>query len=144
MRELIDIGKIYIAAPPLYKIKKRKFEKYIHSDTELKESLMELSLKDASMSRIEGEDSITGQELFTLVKTVTILDNYFGRITKERTGIDFEDYLKLLDKENCRLPAYRVAEFLLINRPEIADWITSHAEAGMTLRPIVRREHDRG
>ena len=58
-----------------------------------------------------------------------------------RAGVSPRTVRRWIDKG---LPAYRVAEFLLINRTELDDWIRSHAEAGMTLRPIVRREHDRG
>lgn len=48
MRPLIEAGYIYIAQPPLYRIKKSKIIEYAYSDEELEEKFIELGAKDAS------------------------------------------------------------------------------------------------
>jgi len=49
MPDLVERGHIYIAQPPLYKIKHGKEERYLKDDHELKEYLLRLALKDAEL-----------------------------------------------------------------------------------------------
>jgi DNA gyrase subunit B len=51
MRGLIDNGYVYIAQPPLYKIKRRKKERYVDSDSELNKILLELGTEDVTLVR---------------------------------------------------------------------------------------------
>jgi DNA gyrase subunit B len=54
MRELIERGHIYIAQPPLYKVKKGKTEKYLKDDAELDVFFMELAISDAGIDLGDG------------------------------------------------------------------------------------------
>jgi len=58
MKELIERGHIYIAQPPLYKIKHQKEEKYIKDDHALQSYLLNLAIKEARIIKPNGE-SIT-------------------------------------------------------------------------------------
>ena len=49
MPELFERGHIYIAQPPLYKVKHGKSERYIKDEHELKEHLLKLALADAEL-----------------------------------------------------------------------------------------------
>jgi DNA gyrase subunit B len=54
MRPLIDAGYVYIAQPPLYKIKKGKVDYYVYSDKELADKVKELGEKGLAIQRYKG------------------------------------------------------------------------------------------
>ncbi|GGE35217.1 DNA gyrase subunit B [Halopseudomonas oceani] len=68
MPELIENGYIYIAQPPLYKIKKGKQEQYLKDDEALEEFLTQSALEDSYLYVTEGAPGITGQALERLVQ----------------------------------------------------------------------------
>jgi len=66
MPELIERGHIYIAQPPLYKVKKGKQERYVKDDVELNAYLLELAMNDASLIPKPGGKALDSKELTEL------------------------------------------------------------------------------
>jgi DNA gyrase subunit B len=62
MRELIDRGYLYIAQPPLYKMKRGNHDVYLKDDAALEEHLMSASLEEATLTLSDGR-TISGDEL---------------------------------------------------------------------------------
>ena len=55
MRELISAGYVYIACPPLYKIKAGSHEQYLENDAELEEFLLDRNVGDVTWSSADAE-----------------------------------------------------------------------------------------
>ena len=67
MPEVVEGGHIYIAQPPLYKIKKGKQERYVKDDIEMENYLTELALNNAELYPSESVDPIKDSALKALI-----------------------------------------------------------------------------
>ena len=67
MPELFERGHIYIAQPPLYKVKKNRQERYVKDDDELQEYFLGMSLQDAKLFVNPEAPAIQGEALETLI-----------------------------------------------------------------------------
>jgi len=78
MPELIEHGYVYIAQPPLYKVKRGKQEHYVKDDAELNAYLLNVALEKSALHVNVDAPAITGQALASLsekyVNVMTMLD----------------------------------------------------------------------
>ena len=82
MPELIERGYVYIAQPPLYKIKLGKEERYLKDDHELHQYLLSAALQGAELCLGEGQESLSGEALAELAKKQLIADGVIQRLSK--------------------------------------------------------------
>ena len=59
MTELVRAGKIYIAQPPLYQIKRKKREEYVDDDVQLNKILISLGAEDVRLKNLADNKEIT-------------------------------------------------------------------------------------
>ncbi|KPK11842.1 MAG: DNA gyrase subunit B [Acidithiobacillales bacterium SG8_45] len=83
MPELLERGHIYIAQPPLYKIKRGKSERYIKDDAELQEYLIKLALEDAAL--VYGKQTLDGGELADLCRNYIRVNEYIDRLSRRHS-----------------------------------------------------------
>ncbi|MHC5210999.1 MAG: DNA topoisomerase (ATP-hydrolyzing) subunit B [Planctomycetota bacterium] len=88
MVELVQAGRIYIAAPPLYKLTYRKKARYITDEKVLERTLLTLGAESARVERIGADQSqvVEGQSLEELVRHVAALAPHADRLAPERGG----------------------------------------------------------
>ncbi len=103
MPELIERGHIYIAQPPLYKIKKGKRERYINSEGQREAYVMELALKDASLQLRAESAPLTEEQLTALSEQFLIMRRELERLSKRYHPVvlDVIRYMPQLSQEDC-------------------------------------------
>jgi DNA gyrase subunit B len=82
MPELVERGHIYIAQPPLYKVKVGREERYLKDDAEEAQFMMQVALKDASLIAREGSEPITGEALAELARQYVMADSVINRLSR--------------------------------------------------------------
>lgn len=84
-------GYVYIAQPPLYKIKKGKTERYIKDEREMNRYLMKKATEDVSVTVKATGAVIEGRELTALLERLVEFNGYYGKLErrlKERKIVD--------------------------------------------------------
>ncbi len=83
MPELIERGYIYIAQPPLFKVKKGKTERYLKDEGLLNEHLADLAVEDVELY-VEGTQGyVTGRRLLPILKKLIAFETLLGRLNKK-------------------------------------------------------------
>ena len=104
MKGLIEAGYVYIAQPPLYKIKRKRREQYIDNDPQLNRILLELGSEDVTLIRTRDDRNLSGTKIDELVEALSRLEMVGRGVT--RYGCNFADYLDNHDPETYALPRY--------------------------------------
>jgi DNA gyrase subunit B len=97
MHELIERGHIYIAQPPLYKIKRGKQEVYVKDDAELNAYLLNAAMDKAALYVNSKAPALSGVGLETLAKEYIAVENIIARLSNR--------YDEVVLRALTRLPA---------------------------------------
>jgi len=106
MLQLIEKGHIYIAQPPLYKVKRGKREEYVDTERHLNDFLFELGTEGLTLVRTKDKKSFKDKHLKELLGLVLVFDKLAGAI--ERRGVKLSKYIGFRHKKTKKLPIYMV------------------------------------
>ena len=82
MPDLIERGHIYIAQPPLFKVKHRKEERYLKDEHELKEYLLREALKEAELHPGGGRPPLVKETLEAVARSYILAEAVIERVGK--------------------------------------------------------------
>ncbi|HUT86324.1 MAG TPA: DNA gyrase subunit B, partial [Elusimicrobiales bacterium] len=105
LKPLIENGNIYIAQPPLYKIKKGKQEMYLDNETQLKNWLLKEGVSGVEVADAKGSQ-MSDTKLKSLLKLLLETEELMSRL--ERKHITLTDYFDFV--KQGQIPVYRVAQ----------------------------------
>jgi DNA gyrase subunit B len=83
MPELLERGYIYIAQPPLFKVKKGKTERYLKDEGALNEHLADLAVEDVHLYLEGAQDFVTGRRLLPILRKMISFETLLGRFNKK-------------------------------------------------------------
>ena len=103
LRPLIEAGHVYLAQPPLYKVKKGKSEQYLQTEDQMQQWLMKEGLATVTVSNKEGT-VIEHDQLRDLLKVLRDIEDVLA--TLEIKNITLQDFQAFLAEG--RVPVYRI------------------------------------
>jgi len=107
MYSLMERGHIYVAQPPLFRVKQGKNIYYIQSEEEMKNQLLEKGLADAVFITENG-DELKGEKMSSLCRTLSGMEE--ALLALERRGINLKIHAQRQNPETGKLPMFHVFE----------------------------------
>ncbi|BFU94704.1 MAG: DNA gyrase, subunit B [Nitrospira sp.] len=83
MPELLERGYVYIAQPPLFKVKKGKAERYLKDEGALNEHLADLAVEDVELYLEGAQGFVTGRRLLPILKKMITFETLLMRLNKK-------------------------------------------------------------
>lgn len=136
MYHLIEGGHVYVAQPPLFRVKSKRKTYYVQTDEEMRRQLLERGLEDTSLEDDTGR-TIEGDQMRKLCATLGSMEEAIKAL--ERRGINLKTHADRQNLNDGRLPVFHVHEgtdehwfssrddlevFLEKRREEIGDDVT--------------------
>jgi DNA gyrase subunit B len=105
MYDLVKGGYIYVAQPPLFRVRHKKETYYVQTEEEMKAQLLDAGLKDAVFEPGDSR-TIAGTKMEQLCRTLAALEE--SLLALERRGVNLRAFSARQDPVTGRLPMYHV------------------------------------
>jgi len=149
MPELIDKGYLYIAQPPLYKVKKGKKLRYLQDDESLSQYLIDLGTDHTRLSMKGGGTQLTGEPLRSLFKDIArfrlLVENIGHRVDPlivealvTAADLELED---LADRQKVEAAIAAIEEYVHVRRHGELDATIEHDEEHDRHRVIIETQN---
>src|SRR5438046_8705340 len=102
MTELVRAGRIYIAQPPLYQIKRKKREEYVDDDARLNKILISLGAEDVRLKNLADDKEITPTQLKNILESLETLATLSEAVS--RHAGDLETHRSHRNPKTAKLP----------------------------------------
>ncbi|MFP6621288.1 MAG: DNA gyrase subunit B [Pirellulaceae bacterium] len=105
MYQLVVSGHVYVAQPPLFRVRSRRQVYYVQSEEEMRSQLLEKGLGDASFEPENGK-TVSGAEMRKLCSVLATMED--ALIALERRGVSLKEHAGRQETGSGRLPVYHV------------------------------------
>ena len=125
MYELVASGHVYVAQPPLFRVRTRNKTYYVQTEEEMKGQLMEKGLADTVFDAGNGQ-TIQGSDMAKLCRVLANMED--ALLALERRGINLKVHAERMEVQTGRLPMFHV--FVGLDER----WFTGRAEMDQFLK----------
>jgi DNA gyrase subunit B len=130
MYQLVLAGHVYVAQPPLFRVKSKKNTYYVQTEEEMKTQLLEAGIGEGIFDPGDGRQ-ISGDPLAKLCRTLAAIEDSI--IALERRGIGLRLHAVRQDPVSGRLPVYHVflgsQEHWFTTREELEAFVAAQEQA---------------
>ncbi|MBT9239225.1 DNA topoisomerase (ATP-hydrolyzing) subunit B [Pseudomonas inefficax] len=138
--ELVERGYIYIAQPPLYKVKKGKQEQYIKDDEAMEEYMTQSALEDASLHLDESAPAVSGVQLEALVNEFRSVMKTLKRLSRLYPEELTEHFIYLPEVTLEQLGDHAVMQAWLA---KFQERLNSSQKSGLVYKASLREDKER-
>ncbi|HEK1006969.1 MULTISPECIES: DNA topoisomerase (ATP-hydrolyzing) subunit B [unclassified Pseudomonas] len=138
--ELVERGYIYIAQPPLYKVKKGKQEQYIKDDEAMEEYMTQSALEDASLHLDESAPAVSGVQLEALVNEFRSVMKTLKRLSRLYPEELTEHFIYLPEVTLEQLGDHAVMESWLA---KLQERLNNSQKSGLAYKATLREDKER-
>lgn len=97
MLALIENNYVYIAQPPLYRITRKKVSRYIHSEKEMDDYLLELGISDLKAQLPGKAEALSSGQFQEMMQIILEIEAFVLRL--EKKGISFREFIAAKNSE---------------------------------------------
>lgn len=105
MYQLVAAGHVYVAQPPLFRVRSKKRVYYVQTEDAMKNQLLDMGLGEGVFDPGDGRQ-ISGDEMSKLCRTLSGLED--ALVALERRGISLREHAGRRDATTGKLPMYHV------------------------------------
>jgi DNA gyrase subunit B len=124
MPKLVEDGYVYIAQPPLFKIKRGQREEYIQTEPQMDGMLLDLGREGHKFIRLKDKQVFTDNQFKDLLHLLVELERLGKNL--EKRGVKFAKYLTFRHPKTKKMPIYRVKvegeEYFLYSDKDLANF----------------------
>jgi DNA gyrase subunit B len=129
MPELVEKGHLFIAQPPLFKVKRGKQERYLKDEAALDDYLIELGTEDIRLRAGSNGNGLVGQPLQNFIKKIAQWEKLMGMVARKKKNRSVIEALlledgfgeeTLKDEKALRNLESRLASYISLTAPEQA------------------------
>jgi len=126
MCDLVKGGYVYVAQPPLFRVRHKKDVYYVQTEEEMKAQLLDAGLADAQFEPGDGR-VIQGKDMERLCRALATLEE--SLLALERRGISLRAHAARRDPATGRLPIYHVflgqQEYWFTTREKLDEFVAA-------------------
>ncbi|MCE9608041.1 MAG: DNA gyrase subunit B [Planctomycetia bacterium] len=136
MYALVKGGHVFVAQPPLFRVKTKKQTYYVQSEEKMKSQLLDFGMQDAVFEPGGGRAPIAGDEMVKLCRTLASLES--ALVALERRGISLKEHSGRQHPETGKLPVYHAfigaKEQWLFTREELNEFLAQQEKVSGELK----------